>query len=126
LWRSPIKNSQSQQFAETIDNLLCDVRYGLRVKMWSELDGKGVLLTDSQAHSFTSLPCSNPTDVTGLELREGGKCAQVGRQSIVINGVLECRRIRGDQNAWAFVEKNPTVSKYSDYLQTRRKLYLSG
>jgi hypothetical protein len=113
LWRSPIKNSQSQQFAETIDNLLCDVRYGLRVKMWSELDGKGVLLTDSQAHSFTSLPCSNPVDATGLELREGGKCAQVGRQSIVANGYLECRRIRGDQNAWAFVEKNPTVSKYS-------------
>jgi hypothetical protein len=113
LWRSPIKNSQGQQVSETIDNLKCDIRYGVRVKMWSELDGKGVLLTDIQAHSFTSLPCTSPLDIQGLELREGGKCAQVGRQSILTNGYLECRRIRGDQNVWAFVETNPIVAKYS-------------
>jgi hypothetical protein len=113
LWRSPIKNSQSQEVAETINALSCDVRYGVRVKMWSEPDGKGVVLTDSQAHSFTSLPCTNQVSVSGLELREGGKCAQVGRQSTFPNGYLECRRIRGNQNAWALIEKNPTVVKYS-------------
>ena len=113
LWRSPVKNSQSQEVAETINALSCDVRYGVRVKMWSEPDGKGVLLTDNQAHSFTSLPCTNQVAVSGLELREGGKCAQVGRQSTLPNGYLECRRIRGNQNAWALVEKNPTVAKYS-------------
>jgi hypothetical protein len=41
LWKSEIKNSQSQQFAENIDALLCDIRYGVRIKMWSETNGKG-------------------------------------------------------------------------------------
>jgi hypothetical protein len=113
LWKSEIKNSQAQQFAETIDSLSCDIRYGVRVKMWSEPDGKGTLLTDVRAHSFTSLPCTTTTASTGFELREGGKCAQVGSQSIVTNEYLECRRIRGDQNAWALVEKNRLVTPFA-------------
>jgi len=81
--------------------------------MWSGVDGSGVLLSNSRAHSFTSLPCTYTIDSSGLELREGGKCAQVGKQSMVENGYLECRRIRGDRNAWTSVEKNSNVTKYS-------------
>jgi len=113
LWKSEIKNSQSQQFAETIDSLSCDVRYRVRVKLWSELSGKGSLLSDVAAHSFTSLPCATTSVSTGLELRDGGKCAQVGRQSILPNGYLECRRIQGDQNVWALVEKDLNVAQYA-------------
>ena len=113
LWQSPIKNSLGQQFAETIESLSCDIRYGVRIKMWSELDGKGVLLTDVRAHHFTSLPCTNHVDEKGLEIREDGKCLQVGRQISVSTGYLECRRIRGNQNAWALVEHNKIVAPYS-------------
>ena len=113
LWQSPVKNSVSQQITETIDNLSCDVRYGLRVKMWSELEGKGDLLTDVRAHHFTSLPCTSSADEKGLELREDGKCIQVGRKVSVSNGYLECRRIRGDQNAWALIEQNLLITPYS-------------
>jgi hypothetical protein len=118
LWRSPIKNSLNPQITETIDPLLCDVRYGVRVKMWSEIDGNGVLLTDVRAHSFTSLPCKSPLDQKDLELREDGKCIQVGRQVSVSNGFLECRRIQGDQNAWALVNQTLLIAPYSGHKES--------
>jgi len=113
LWQSQVKNSLSKEVTETINSLSCDIRYGVRVKLWSEPDGKGVLLTNVRAHHFTSLPCISPVDEEGMELREDGKCIQVGRQVLVPNGYLECRRILDDQNEWTLVEQNQTVAPYS-------------
>ena len=112
LWQSPITDSSSDEVSATVDKLSCDTRYGLRVKMWSEGRGQGTLLSDVRRHSFTSLPCKIESSLLGTPGVEGGPCIQVGKQVTNPQGILECRRIKNNQNAWALIEKESKVSLY--------------
>ena len=112
LWKSSIINSNSNQVSNIIDTLNCDTRYSLRVKMWSESNGQGSLISDIRRHSFTSLPCSIPKTLMSTKAVKGGACIQVGKQMKIPEGYLECRRIRDDKNAWALIESIQNVSDY--------------
>jgi len=113
LWTSKITDSVGESFTENIGKLACDVRYAVRVKLWSESQGMGSLITNVRAHNFTSLPCQAPDVLSSADQKPGANCAQVGRQINTSTGYLECRRILGDKNSWTLVEQKLLVTPYS-------------
>jgi len=113
LLSTAIMDASSNEVSTMIDKLECDIRYNLRVKMWSGERGQGTLLSDVRRHSFTSLPCKTDSSLPSTAGVAGGKCIQVGKQLTTPDGYLECRRIRGDQNAWSLIERDSKVTIFN-------------
>ena len=113
LWSSPIANSNTDNFQLLIPDLACDVRYGVRIRMWSEASGQGQKITDVRRHSFTSMPCSPQIPIATTNPSDGKPCNQVGNTSPVSEGYLECRRIVGDNNRWVIVDTKSKIKTYA-------------
>lgn len=118
LWSSPISNATTNEVTSSVDKLSCDTRYNMRVKMWSEENGQGSLISNIRRHTFTSLPCKIDTFLPKTSVVLGGPCVQVGKQEKGLQGYFECRRIRDNQNTWTLIDNDSKVNLYSGFKES--------
>ena len=114
LWESPIKNGSQSEITENVGKLKCDTLYNTRVKLWSEPNGTGKLISNIRRHYISSYPCGKPASTPKDELKEGGFCGTVGSTFITSEGTFLCRRVVNDKNTWILYKKNESFPNQSN------------